>query len=72
MTSLSEHDIIPDKVVQRLKGTGIKLKTSKSSFYFDSVQYLGYIFDKDGVCPNTEKVGAIVVDVPTPVNLKQI
>ena len=45
-SSLPEHDIILDKVLQRLKETGIKLKTCKCSFYVDSVQYLGYIFDR--------------------------
>ena len=68
-SSLSEH-IIFYKVSQPLKETDIKLKTSKCLFYVDSVQYLGYIFDKEGVRPNTDKVSAII-DAPTPVNLKQ-
>ena len=37
----------------------------------DSVNYLGYIFDKDGVRSNTEKTCAII-DAPTPVNVKQV
>ena len=37
----------------------------------DSVNYLGYIFDKDGVRPDTDKICAII-DAPTPVNIKQV
>ena len=37
----------------------------------DSVNYLGYIFDKDGVRPNTDKIRAII-DAPTPDNVKQV
>ena len=68
-SSLSEHDIILDKVLQRLKETGIKLKTSKCSFYVDSVQYLGYL--RQGRRSSTDKVRAII-DASSPVNLKQV
>ena len=72
MTSTKhQHDIILAKVLQCLRETGIKLKINKCSFYVDSVNYLGYIFDKDGVCPNTDKIRAII-DAPTPVNVKQV
>ena len=37
----------------------------------NSVNYLGYICDKDGVRPNTEKICAII-DAPTPVNVEQV
>ena len=66
-----QHDIILNKVLQHLDETGIKLKINKCSFYMNSVNYLGYIFDKDGVPPNTEKIHAII-DAPTPVNVKQV
>ena len=72
MTSTKhQHDIILDKVLQRLRETGIKLKINKCSFYVDSVNYLGYIFDKDGVRPNTDKI-RVIIDAPTPVNVKQV
>ena len=72
MTStIHQHDIILDKVLQRLREKGIKLKINKCSFYVDSVNYLGYIFDKDSVRPNTEKIRAII-DAPTPGNVKQV
>ena len=37
----------------------------------NSVNYLGYIFDKDSVRPNAEKIRAII-DAPTPVNVNQV
>ena len=56
MTSTKhQHDIILDKVLQCLTETSIKLKINKCSFYVDSVNYHGYIFDKDGVHPNTNE-----------------
>ena len=63
--------IIHNKVLQRLRKTGIKLKINTCSFYVNSVNYLGYIFDKDGVHPTAEKICAII-DAPTPVNVKQV
>ena len=72
MTSTKhQDDIILDKVLQCLREMGIKLKINKCSFYLNSVIYLGYIFDKYGVRPNTEKVHAII-DAPTPINVKQV
>ena len=72
MTSTKhQHDIILNKVLKRLREIGIKLKINKCSFYVNSVNYLGYIFDKDDVRPNTEKIHAII-DALTPVNVKQV
>lgn len=72
MTSdTSEHDIILDKVLSALMNAGIKLNVKKCAFYVDSVKYLGYIFDKQGVKPDPEKIRAII-DAPSPVNVSQV
>ena len=66
MTSTKhQHGIILDKVLQRLRETGIKLKINICSFYVNSVNYLEYIFDKDSVGPN-------IIDALTPVNVKLV
>ena len=72
MTSTKhQHDIILDRVLLRLREKGITLKINKCSFYVNSVNFLGFIFDKDGVRPNTDKIRAII-DAPTPVIVKQV
>ena len=70
-SSIEEHNITLDTVLTTLKETGIKLNTSKCAFLVDKVDYLGYVFDTDGVHPNPEKVRAII-DAPSPINIKQL
>ena len=65
------HDIILDNVLSKLKAAGIKLNIRKCDFYVDKIEYLGHVFDSQGVHPNTEKIRAIV-DAPAPRNIKQL
>ena len=66
-----EHCIILDKVLTALRKAGVKINNSKCCFFTDSVKYLGYIFDSNGVSPNPDKIKAII-DAPTPSNLKEV
>ena len=66
-----KHSETLDKVFQALKIAGLKVNCSKCDFYTTSVSYLGHVFSKDGVHPNSENVRAIL-DAPKPTNIKQV
>ena len=69
--SVEEHNSTLYKVLSILKQTGIKVNAKKCSFFTDKVQYLGHIFDRQGVQPNQEKVRAII-EAPSPKDVKQL
>ena len=69
--TVQEHNETLRKVLNALKEAGVKLNIKKCEFFTDQVQYLGHIFDKDGVKPNPDKVRAIL-DAPAPRDLKQL
>ena len=56
-------------VLNKLFVAGLKLTTNKCKFFTDKVQYLGYVFDRDGVHPSDAKISAIV-NAPVPKDLK--
>lgn len=57
------------EVFKRLKNYGLKIKKEKCTFFADSVTYLGFVIDKDGVHTCPKKVEAIKnVKVPTNVS----
>ena len=68
---VESHDKILDCVLSKLKCAGIKLNIKKCEFYVNCIEYLGHIFDQNGVHPNPNKVRAIV-DAPAPQDLKQL
>ena len=47
-------------VLERLHQYGLRLKRGKCSFMQPSVQYLGYVIDKEGIHTTPEKVQAIL------------
>ena len=67
----NHHDLLLDKVLNTLRGAGIKLNNSKCEFYVDRIEYLGHVFDRKGVHPNSEKIRAII-DAPAPRDTKQV
>ena len=54
-----------------LKEVGIRLKSDKCFFLQESVVYLGYKIDKNGIHPLTEKVAA-VKNAPEPKNIMEL
>ncbi|XP_050553385.1 uncharacterized protein K02A2.6 [Spodoptera frugiperda] len=58
-------------VLERLRKTGLTVKLSKCSFLQESVKYLGYIIDKKGLRPDTNKLEAIS-NAPRPENITQL
>ena len=57
--SENEHLEILQKVLERLKEHGIRVKKSKCAFMKASVQYLGHIIDADGLHATDSKIQAI-------------
>lgn len=70
-TSLQEHMISLDKVLERLKGANLRLQKHKCNFMKAEVEFLGHIVTPDGIKPNPEKIEALK-NFPIPRNEKQI
>lgn len=66
-----KHLSILDEVMKRLEKQGIKIKQSKCAFLQDSVEYLGYRIDAQGLHPTADKVEAIV-NAPAPQNVTEL
>ena len=69
--TVKEHDVLLEKVFQRLQEGGIHLKEEKCHFSQERVEYLGYLIDATGIHPTAEKVRAIK-EAPTPNNITQL
>ena len=66
-----QHLATLDKVFQKLKDAGLKLKQNKCVFLADSVTYLGHRIDLHGLHPVEEKVKALQ-EVPVPKNVTEL
>ncbi|KII72192.1 hypothetical protein RF11_04172 [Thelohanellus kitauei] len=69
--SEEEHLIYLRQVFQALFNSGFIVKRDKSRFSPDDIKYLGYVFSKDGMKVNPDRVKAIV-DYSTYATTKQI
>jgi len=70
-SSLREHDIKMDKLMERLREANLKLQPDKCEFLRHEVAYLGHIIGKDGVRPDPQKIAA-VKNFPPPKSLKNV
>lgn len=59
------------KVFERLLGDGARLNRIKCFFLRPSIEYLGFVIDKDGLHPTKEKTQAIK-EAPTPKNVTEL
>ncbi|KAL5516823.1 hypothetical protein EMCRGX_G002244 [Ephydatia muelleri] len=57
-------------VLNRLVKAGLTLRDSKCKIRLDKVQYLGHIFSKHGMAPDTDKI-AVVQNWPTPTDVTE-
>ena len=67
----NQHDLILDKVLNALRNAGLKINRDKSEFFTNEINYLGHVFDKNGVRMDSEKIRAIL-KAPKPTNIKQV
>lgn len=70
-SSIEDHLHDLEVVLGKLNEAGLKLKRSKCVFLAESVQYLGYIIDQQGLRPMEEKVQAIK-EAPSPGNITEL
>ena len=66
-----EHLDNLEKVLQRLKSAGLRLKENKCVFQEKIVKYLGYKIDATGLHPTEEKIKAII-NAKTPTNITEL
>ena len=66
-----EHLETLEKVLSRLQEYGLRLKREKCYFMQPSVEYLGYIVDKDGLHATPAKIEAIT-KAPKPRNVQEL
>ena len=69
--TLEEPDQNLKAVFLRLREKGLTLNKSKCEFRKDKLEFFGYVFSKDGISPNPNKV-ADVVDLQTPSTASEV
>jgi hypothetical protein len=69
--STSEHLSTLEKVLSKLQEAGLRLRKDKCQFMVESISYLGYRIDKQGIHPTSEKVRAIK-EAPQPQNTTEL
>lgn len=67
----AEHLVNLRAVLSRLREVGLRIKLNKCSFMQDSITYLGFVIDKQGLHPDQNKIKAIV-DAPPPEDVTQL
>ncbi|XP_052737827.1 uncharacterized protein K02A2.6-like [Bicyclus anynana] len=67
----AEHVVNLKRVLGRLRDVGLRIKYEKCSFLQDSITYVGFVIDKNGLHPDPNKVKAIV-DAPAPTDVPQL
>lgn len=60
-----------EKIFQRLTSAGLTLSKDKCQFCRESIKYLGYVVDRQGLHVDPDKVTAIL-NLPTPRNVKNV
>ncbi|XP_065074578.1 uncharacterized protein K02A2.6-like [Ochlerotatus camptorhynchus] len=66
-----EHKASLDKLLQRLEENGFHDKLEKCHFFQTEIRYLGHIIDRNGICPDPEKLQAIA-SIPAPTNVSEV
>ncbi|PFX11079.1 Retrovirus-related Pol polyprotein from transposon 17.6, partial [Stylophora pistillata] len=69
--TLEEHDKNLKAVFQRLREKGLTLNKSKCEFRKYKLKFFGYVFSKDGISPDPNKV-ADVVNLQTPSTASEV
>ena len=70
-SSLEEHNIKMNKLMDRLRAANLMLQPDKCEFLRHEVTYLGHIIGENGIRPDPQKISA-VKNFPTPKNIKNI
>ena len=54
-STIAEHELILQKVFQRLSEKGLTLNLNKCLFSKETLEYFGFIFSKNGMKPSASK-----------------
>lgn len=65
------HLQVLDEVFKRLSAAGLTVSKEKCQFCRESLKYLGYVVDRQGLHVDPDKVSAIM-NLPIPQNVKQV
>jgi hypothetical protein len=69
-TSFKDHLIKLQMVLARLSTAGMRVNISKSKFFAEQIEYLGYLITRQGIQPIRNKVEAIL-NIKAPKTRKQ-
>ena len=69
--SFEEHMCHLEKVFKCLRQAGFTLRASKCGFFRQSIKFLGYLLDSDGLRPDPERIQGLL-DFPAPRNVKAV
>ena len=69
--TLEKHAELLEKVFDRLRDRGLRLKPSKCEFLCTEIKFLGLILTEEGLHTDPKKIAAIT-DYPVPENLKEL
>ena len=70
-TNQEEHDTHLMSALLRIKEAGLTLSKDKCEFNQTHIKYLGQLIDKAGVCPDPDKVHAIL-EMKPPTNVREL
>lgn len=70
-SSRSEHIDNLKALLSRLRDVGLRIQLSKCAFMQDSLTYVGFVIDKNGLHPDENKIKAIV-EAPKPSDVTQL
>jgi hypothetical protein len=63
--SIEDHLEKLDEVLMQLCDAGLKVNADKFTFCTLDIEYLWYIFTRDGIIPQSNKVQALLMILPT-------
>ena len=66
-----EHIKNFERVFRRVKAFGLHLRLAKCKFLKESVEYLGHVISRNGICTSPKKIEAIQ-KAPTPLNVTEL
>lgn len=69
--TVEEMNKTVDRVISRAKKYNIKFNSNKIQFYQNEVKYLGFLFSKEGMRPDSSRITAIQ-ELGTPKNKKEL
>ena len=55
------HEVHLEKLLEKIQSSGLKVNEEKCEFRKQTITFLGYEVDKDGICPPKARIDALPV-----------